>query len=353
MAVYYDKNKKRYVAQVGSDKMGTRERKTFRLKRDADYWVSEQQQKRVSQKIGGYCPYLLISDVLEKFIENLQGRTQKYKNHVKRDIQLIAEYEQFMTLEHITTEKLKHYLGQDHGCSDYTKTKRVKHLKAFCKFVEEQGWYKFDGLKRVSTTDKKAQKKRALNRSEVKKLLTFIKEKSPSGWYPIIFTMLNTGLRSSELIFLEWDDVDLDGMQIRVRPKPHIEINGDPVLCKSKSSVRAISMSSRLRDVLSDLPNKEGFVFPNPDGNHRWNNFYRNFMGILKKAPLNRIEEVTPHVMRHTFISHLLVYGKQDLLTVSRLAGHSSIETTQIYLHLIGGDELRRNAVESLPDYEA
>ena len=75
-------------------------------------------------------------------------------------------------------------------------------------------------------------------------------------------------------------------------------------------------------------------------------------MATLKRAPLNRVEEVTPHVMRHTFISHLLVYGKQDLLTVSRLAGHSSIETTQIYLHLIGGDEQKRNAVESLPSYE-
>jgi integrase len=222
----------------------------------------------------------------------------------------------------------------------------------FCRFVEDHGWLRFDGLARVSTADKKAQRKRALTRDEVKRLLEYLLEKSPTVWHPIVYTLLHTGLRSKELIFLEWDDVDLEGGSVRVRPKPHLKVQGDAILCKSKSNVRAIPISNKLREVLGNLPNRRGFVFPTEDGNHRWNNFYRDFMATLKMVPLNRVEEITPHVMRHTFISHLLVYGKQDLLTVSRLAGHSSIETTQIYLHLIGGDEQKRNAVESLPSYE-
>lgn len=71
----------------------------------------------------------------------------------------------------------------------------------------------------------------------------------------------------------------------------------------------------------------------------------------MEGVKVTRSEEITPHILRHTFISHLLVYGKQDLLTVSKLAGHSSIKTTQIYLHLVGGDSLKIEAVNSLPDY--
>jgi integrase len=265
---------------------------------------------------------------------------------------ILAKEEKLEVLDDISAKKLEHFLIADHGTSIYTTTKRVKHFKAFCKYVELQGWCRFDWLSRISASDKKASRKRALHQDEVQMLLKYLKANHLDVWYPIIFTMLNTGLRSKEIIFLEWDDIDLKGMTLRVRPKPHIVVNGEPVLCKSESSVRAVPLSSRALAVLKTLSSRSGYVFPSASGMHRANNFYRDFMVALKDAPLSRIKEVTPHVMRHTFISHLLVYGKQDLLTVSRLAGHASIETTQIYLHLIGGDEHRRGAVESLPDYE-
>ncbi|HAD20987.1 MAG TPA: hypothetical protein DCF87_02600 [Opitutae bacterium] len=100
-----------------------------------------------------------------------------------------------------------------------------------------------------------------------------------------------------------------------------------------------------------NLPRTTNFVFPNKEGGHLSNNFKRDFGKVIAGSGLSNIKKVTPHVMRHTFISHLLIYGKQDIFTVSKLAGHSSINTTQIYLHLLGGEDTKRSAVDSLPEY--
>ncbi|MBF0244078.1 MAG: tyrosine-type recombinase/integrase [Planctomycetes bacterium] len=92
-------------------------------------------------------------------------------------------------------------------------------------------------------------------------------------------------------------------------------------------------------------------MFPSEEGGHMYHNFRRGFEAAIKNAPIGNLGTLTPHVLRHTFISHLLIYGKQDIFTVAKLAGHSSIETTQIYLTLLGGDSQKQSAVDSLPAY--
>ena len=72
-----------------------------------------------------------------------------------------------------------------------------------------------------------------------------------------------------------------------------------------------------------------------------WNNLHKAY----EKA---EIEGATVHTLRHTFASHLVMQGV-DLYTVSKLLGHSEIQTTQIYAHL-APDHLRA-AITNLPDF--
>jgi integrase/recombinase XerD len=111
-------------------------------------------------------------------------------------------------------------------------------------------------------------------------------------------------------------------------------------------------MNEKLIQLLEGLPRTSDFVFPSKTGGHLFNNFDRGFRSAIKGATIKHLETIGAHVLRHTFISHLLITGKQNVFTVAKIAGHSSIKTTQIYLTLLGSDDEKQKAVEALPDFE-
>ena len=159
--------------------------------------------------------------------------------------------------------------------------------------------------------------------------------------YPILFTFLNTGMRKSELENLQWYDVDFARRRILIRAKEN---------WKPKTRDREIPMSEDIFQVLSEVKKqarsaaKDEYVFlvKNTGHSHNWLR-----TEIIKLAHKAGIEDLTKiHTLRHTFASHLIMAGV-DLPTVSKLMGHSDIETTMIYAHL--APEHLSNAVSKLP----
>ena len=98
-------------------------------------------------------------------------------------------------------------------------------------------------------------------------------------------------------------------------------------------------------DILKKLPKNTKYVFMSPEGckinSHNLQRRY--FAKITKKL---KLKGVTIHTLRHTFASHLVMKGV-DLLTVSRLLGHSNTKTTEIYSH-IAPDHLQ-SAIDRFP----
>lgn len=159
--------------------------------------------------------------------------------------------------------------------------------------------------------------------------------------YPIYFTLVNTGLRKAELENLCWSDIDFNRSKIWVRAKKD---------WKPKTGEREIPMSGELSQVLEEYRKKSGrsdstdYVFPIRN-NGRSHNWLR--IELIKLAQEAGIPDLTKvHTLRHTFASHLVMSGV-DLPTVSKLMGHTDIETTMIYAHL-APDHLA-NAVTKLP----
>ena len=98
------------------------------------------------------------------------------------------------------------------------------------------------------------------------------------------------------------------------------------------------------------LPESE-LIFPTLNGNVRWNNWDKELKSLLAKADIRNPHEITAHSFRHSFISQLLSYGKQDIKIISHLVGHKNPTTTQGYVHLLGGMESNLASIETLPDY--
>ena len=150
--------------------------------------------------------------------------------------------------------------------------------------------------------------------------------------------LLHTGLRRSELVYLQWDDVKLEDKLIHVQAKPEFGFH------TKSDKPRSIPINSELEAILNDLPVRGKFLFDNGQGRPLYGlAFYSTrFFKILKKAG---IENGTLHTLRHTFVSRLVMAGV-DLTTVKELAGHANIKTTMGYAHL--SPDHKASAVELL-----
>lgn len=362
MAVSRDKKSRKYIAQVGSGKNGTRKKKRFNRKSDAEAWVWEQKRLVARAKESpNYLPEMPIDDLLERYLESLMEVRDKHRRDIRNSVINLVEFCGFESIGDVTALPLERYKDSkvkslsvafcnEKFISNRTKNKKIKHLKSLLEFARRNGFLLQNPLLDLELAKVKPTEKRALTEEECVELLKSAKEYSPMTWYPVIFTMINTGMRKGELATLEWEDLDFTRKQIYLKDKPHIEINGEPFRCKW-GSCRTLPMRENLRVLLESRPKTSDLVFPSERGGLLFNNWNHRFKRAVRDAKIRNKHEIGAHTLRHTFISQLLSLGKVDLKTVSVLAGHKDLQTTQGYVHLLGGSEEQLRAIESLPDY--
>lgn len=151
----------------------------------------------------------------------------------------------------------------------------------------------------------------------------------------IVKILLNTGMRWGELRNLEWSDIDWNERVIHIRIKEDWSPKG--------GTERKVPINKIAEEILLSLSKKNRWVLTTTTGSQiRHQHTRERLMKACQKAQLS---DVTLHILRHTFASHLVMAGV-DLATVSKLLGHKDISTTMIYSHL-SQDHLR-GAVEKL-----
>lgn len=137
---------------------------------------------------------------------------------------------------------------------------------------------------------------------------------------PIVVTALNTGMRLSEILNLEWDR--------------HVDLkHGFILLDKTKNSNRReIPINDTLRRTLQGITRRLDvpYVFFNRETGKPYKEIKHGFKSACRRA---KIHDFHFHDLRHTFASHLIMAGV-DITTVSRLLGHKSLTMTLRYSHL-------------------
>lgn len=155
----------------------------------------------------------------------------------------------------------------------------------------------------------------------------------------VIFELfLSTGIRLSELVNLDLDDVDLDGKHIRIMGK-----GGVPQVKFLKSSVRTLLRSYLKERRHLTSPDVSALFVSSRDARLCQRQVAQRLAYWLAEAGIEK--KITPHGLRHTFATHL--YSRtSDLLLVKRALGHRDISTTEIYTHL--ADEALEDALERM-----
>ena len=230
--------------------------------------------------------------------------------------------------------------------------KAVSVLKSFFRFLGEERIIKADGnsneisiVDRISLLEAPSRKKRlpeVLNKGEADKLLALIDTGNPLGIrnraiYELIYS---AGLRISELVSLNLQDVNLNEGTARVRGK------GD----KERFVVYGPEAASWLRRYLGEarpifLGNRRGPAFFVSRRGKRLSRkgIWKNYRSLAEHAGISS----RVHTLRHTFATDLLA-GGADLRSVQELLGHADLATTQLYTH-VDSSFLREKHKQYLP----
>ena len=225
---------------------------------------------------------------------------------------------------------LRRFLAELRG-KNYSKrtiARKLASLRSFFKFLYREGHIISNPITAISSPklDKKLPK--FLDIGKVTKLILSPDVKKESGLRDraILETLYSCGIRVSELVGLDMDDVDFISGVIKVLGKgrkERIVPIGDMALLSIRKYAEA-KLRSRAKDNRA--------VFLNSRGSRLTDRIVRRV--IDKYIHACSIEEkISPHSLRHSFATHLLDRGA-DLRSVQELLGHMNLSTTQIYTHV-------------------
>jgi integrase/recombinase XerC len=233
----------------------------------------------------------------------------------------------------ITTLDLRGYVASLHD-ADYAKTtiaRRLASIRSFFRFGQREGWVAANPAKPLRTPRKPRDLPHFLSSDDLVRLLESPPANQPFGLRDraMLETMYSAGLRVSELVGINDDDLDRAAGIVRVRGKGRKE----RLAPLGSYAQKAIGRWMEKRKVAGGLVrDARRPVFTNKFGKRlTTRSVGRLLEKYLKQTGLDR--RTTPHTLRHSFATHLLDRGA-DIRSVQELLGHKSLATTQIYTHL-------------------
>ncbi|MCK5260377.1 MAG: tyrosine recombinase XerC, partial [Candidatus Omnitrophica bacterium] len=205
-----------------------------------------------------------------------------------------------------------------------TLTRKLSSLRSFFKFLHREGFVKENPAVLLMSPKLDKPLPKFLSEDEITKFIEAPSLKAVSGKRDraILETLYSTGMRVSELVGLNTNHVDLIGNIVKVSGKGKKE-RLIPIGDKALDAIR---------DYLQSRKQRLNALFLNKNGTRLSDRGVRNIVNKHITA-VSATKNISPHVVRHSFATHLLNRGA-DLRSVQELLGHVNLSTTQIYTHV-------------------
>jgi integrase/recombinase XerC len=233
-----------------------------------------------------------------------------------------------------TIRKYMAYLNEQ-KYSKSTTARKLATLRSFYKFLVKRNHVTSNPVTSIKTPKQEKKLPKFLEYEDVQRLLNTPPADSWLGARDraIMESLYSTGMRVSELVALNMDDVDFLGEVIHIRGKGKKERLA-PI---GSSALQAIQhyIEFRNRRMANDSSFDSRVLFANKHGQRLSTRSVRRKMDkYLTMAGLD--PSISPHTLRHSFATHMLNNGA-DLRSVQELLGHQSLSTTQVYTHVTTG----------------
>ena len=237
--------------------------------------------------------------------------------------------------EHIVsadTEYLRSFLANlaESSSSPATMARKIATLRSFYKWLERNSAVDTNPMTLIRTPRQKKRLPKAIDVEQVEKLLSAPNDKTLLGARDraILETLYSTGIRVSELVGINFGDIDETGQAVVIRGKGRKE-RIVPLGTHAMSAVSHYISVMHANNVTNESADP---LFINKHTTRlSTRSVRRKVSKYLDQVGLD--PAISPHTLRHSFATHLLDNGA-DLRSVQELLGHQSLSTTQIYTHL-------------------
>ena len=221
--------------------------------------------------------------------------------------------------------------------------RHIVSIKNYFKFLEKNNSINYNPLEEITGLKTPKKLPRILSEDDVKSLLDIALNDAYSYRNKAMLELMySSGLRVSELLNLEVNNIDFNMNLVRVFGKGSKEriVPIDDIATKYLDEYINIYRNTLLRNKESDI------LFLNSRGDKlSRQGFFKILKQIAKEKGIKK--ELSPHTLRHSFATHLLNHGA-DLRSIQTMLGHENIETTQIYTH-VSDNFIKENYDESHP----
>ncbi len=286
----------------------------------------------------------------EKFFDYITYEKRYSKNTIINYKRILEEYFVFLNKEGINLEDVNNKVIRNYLRMLYEKNYKPKtmclyisSLRSFHKFLYKKSYMGTNPMLLIKNPKLEKRTPKFLTKEDLSIIFNSIDDSILGIRNKLIIEILySTGVRVSELINIDLLDINHDEKTIKVLGKGN----------KERFVLYGTALEKRLKDyflysredLLSEktttklLLNKNGLVLTD-------RGVRKIIDGIVKKTSLK--QNVSPHVLRHTFATYLLKNGA-DLRSVQELLGHESLAATQVYTH-ITNEQLRKVYYETHP----
>lgn len=279
-----------------------------------------------------------MSDLIasyEVFLLNIKRASDNTVSSYMRDVRQFSEYaEQTLqkSISLIDQSDISGYMTYltEKRKSPATITRSVASLRSFYNYLVSTGMVAQSPLQNIHLEKKEKKLPQILTGDEVDLLLRQPKCVDPKGYRDraMLELLYATGIRVSELISLNLDDVSLSGEFLRCRSGKKTRI-----IPLYPAAVKALAeYINNIRPNLIAVPSEQA-LFVNLGGDRMSRQgFWKIIKHYQEKAKIKK--DITPHTLRHSFAAHLLENGA-DLRSIQEMLGHSDISSTQVYAQLV------------------
>ena len=274
---------------------------------------------------------------VKKFIDYLLFE-KKYSNHTavayKKDIEM---FESFLSKKfpqsnslNVNYSLIRSWIVKlvSNNISNRTINRKISSLNSYYKFLVKINAIKLNPLTNHKALKMSKKLQVPFSETEIISVLNLIETDSFEGLRNklIVELFYSTGMRRTELVNLQLNDVDISKSQLKVLGKRNKE-RFIPLLQTVLETYKAYII---VRSTLKSL-NRSKFIFLTKNGQRVYDKLVYRVITNYFDSVSSKVKK-SPHILRHSFATHLLNNGA-DLNSVKELLGHSSLAATQIYTH--------------------
>ena len=294
------------------------------------------------------------SDLLLLFEEMLLSEKQSSSNTVRAYKSDIKSFINFININYdfsISKVKTKHISSwlislSNKSINRNSYLRKLSSIKEFYKFLHIEGIINLDPTKSIEAPKKINNIPKVLSIKQIEEIIENIQQKSSPNdirLLALVEIMYSTGMRVEELVSIPLNAINFNNKSIFVIGKGGRE----RIVPFGENAFNAIKNYIQVRPLFLTKGINSEYMFPSSGikGYLTSRRFAQLLKNVVSNTSLSHLT-VSPHILRHTFATHMLS-GGADLRILQEMLGHADISTVQIYTHIV--DDKKKIALSSHP----